>query len=313
MSLEACLPANLRDPTTTITRITAGLSGAEVYRVEAAGQVFVLKRASESVTLAAWRDRVHIQQLAASANLAPPVVHVDEEQRAVLSAFVGGLPFVAHFRDPHTRDAAIAQLGQTLRRVHDLPLPPDAEAKDPRELLAALWSGLAQGFVLPAFVGDAVQRMLEEQAPPLDRPPVLSHNDVNPTNLAYDGERLLFLDWDTAGPNDPYYDLAAIAVFLCMDEPTCLQLISAHDGAQVSDLPARFVYGRRLVAILCGTAFLHLARQVGHAGASAAETLEAVPSLPDFYQRLQAGSLSIASSEGQWAFGLALMKTGTSL
>lgn len=313
MSLEACLPADLRRPTTTITRIAAGLSGAGVYRVEAAGQAFVLKCAAEGEPLAAWRGRVHIQQLAASANLAPAIIHVDEERRAVLSTFVSGLPFVTRFWDPRTREAAITQLGQALRRVHDLPLPPDAEARDPREFLATFWSGLGQSFALPAFVGDAVRSMLAEAAPALDRPPVLSHNDVNPTNVAYDGDHLLFLDWDTAGPNDRYYDLAAIAVFLRMDDPTCLQLLSAHDGAPIPELPARFAYSRRLVAVLCGTVFLHLARQLGHAGAAAGVTIDTVLSLTDFYQQLQTGSLSIATAEGQWAFGLALMKTSTEL
>ena len=108
---------------------------------------------------------------------------------------------------------------------------------------------------------------------PRRRPPASarrssSHNDVNPTNLVYDGEKLLLLDWETAGPNDPFYDLAAIAVFLRMDEGTCLRLLAAYDGEPVAELPARFAYNRRLVAVLCGTAFLHLARHGGHAGAT---------------------------------------------
>jgi thiamine kinase-like enzyme len=42
----------------------------------------------------------------------------------------------------------------------------------------------------------------------------LSHDDVNPTNLVYDGNRLLLLDWDNAGKNEPMYDLATISVFV---------------------------------------------------------------------------------------------------
>ena len=33
MNLEACLPTDLRGPSTTITRVAAGLSGAGVYRI----------------------------------------------------------------------------------------------------------------------------------------------------------------------------------------------------------------------------------------------------------------------------------------
>lgn len=311
VSLEA-LPADLRSPATTITRIAAGLSGAGVYRVEAAGQTFVLKVAAADEPFAEWRRRLHLHQLASDAGLAPRIVHVDEARRGVLSAFVVDRSFPAFYADPRTHEAALAELGRTLRRVHELPLPPDAGSKDPRELLAGLWSGLAT-FAVPTFVGDAVRRLLTEAAPARERAEVLSHNDVNPTNLAYDGEHILLLDWDTAGPNDPFYDLAAIAVFLRMDEAACLRLLSAHDGAPVSALPARFVYSRRLVAILCGVMFLLLAQQAGHAGATGGETLDTTPSLADFYQRMRSGVLSVGEGDGRWSFALALLKESYSL
>jgi aminoglycoside phosphotransferase (APT) family kinase protein len=313
VSLETCLPATLRGPTTTITRVSAGLSGAGVYRVDAAGQAFVLKISGEGESLAAWRRKLHIQQLAANAGLAPRVIHVDEAQRAVVSVFVVDRSFPAFYGDPRTREAALAQLGRTVRRLHELPLPPEADSKDPREFLAALWSGLVESFPLPAFVGDAVRRVLTEEAPPRERAWVLSHNDVNPTNLVYDGENLLLLDWETAGPNDPFFDLAVLSVFLRMDEGTCQRLLAAYDGEPVSRLLARFAYSRRLAAVLPGAMFLHLARQNGHAGATGGETLDSTPSLGDCYQRMRAGALNPATGEGQWSFGLALVKESVAL
>src|SRR5512140_3873559 len=121
--LDGCLPAELRGPTTTITRIAAGLSGAGVYRVDAGDRAYVLKISSE--TDAGWRRKLHVLELAAAAGLAPTGVHVDEARRAIVSAFVVDRSFAAWFMDPRTRDAALAELGQTLRRVHALPLPAD--------------------------------------------------------------------------------------------------------------------------------------------------------------------------------------------
>ena len=313
MSLEACLPADLQGSAATITRIAAGLSGAGVYRVEAAGQAFVLKISDEGEPLAGWRRKVHIQQLAANAGLAPRVVHVHEARRAVLSAFVVDRSFPAFYGDPRTCEAALAQLGRTVRRVHELPLPPEADSMDPRQLLAATWSGLGVDFALPAFVGEAIQRVLTEDAPARERALVLSHNDVNPTNLVYDGVNLLLLDWDAAGPNDPLYDLAAIAVFLRMDEGTSRRLLAAYDGEPDARLPAPFHYNRRLVAVLCGAGFLQMARRNGHAGAAGGETLDSTPSLGEFYQRLRSGSLSVATEQGQWWFGLVLVKASVAL
>jgi aminoglycoside phosphotransferase (APT) family kinase protein len=308
VSLEACLPAELQGPATTITRVAAGLSGAGVYRVDVGGQASVLKISDESEPLARWRAKLRIQQLASNAGLAPRIIHVDEARRAMVSEFVVDRSFPALYWNPDTREAAIALLGRTVRRLHEIPLPVEAEGKSARDFLAGIWALVGQSSPLPAFVSDAVERVLAEDAPVAERAAVLSHNDVNPTNLVYDGERLLLLDWETSGPNDPYYDLAAVSVFLRMDDDTCKSLLAAYDGALVSAVPAGFSYFRRVAGLLCGAMFLHLARQTGYAGASGQETVESTLSLGDVYQRLRAGSVNLTTGEGKWLLGLALVK-----
>jgi thiamine kinase-like enzyme len=307
MDLEACLPSKLQGSSTTISKVAAGLSGAGVYRVECPDGTFVLKVSGADEPLARWHSKTNIQQLAADAGLAPRIVHVDEARRAVVSEFVVDRSFPALFGNPATREAALALLGRTVRRLHDLPLPADASSTSPREFLSSLWSRVDGKIALPAFVVDAVRRELAEMPRAPERPTVLSHNDLNPSNLVYDGERLLLLDWDTSGANDPFYDLAAISVFFRMDDPTCERLLAAYDDTLVTRLPAGFVSNRRLAALLCGTTFMHLSHQSGHTGAID-ETLESAPSLIDFYQRMRSGAVSIATGEGQWLFGLALVK-----
>jgi hypothetical protein len=299
-----CLPAQLRGPNIKIERIGQGMSGAGVYRVEAAGKTYVLK-ISPKDPIDEFRRKLEIRHLVAQAGVAPRVVHADEQRRAVLSELVADKGFVALWWDPNKRATALDKLGKALRAVHDVTPPANAAENDPRGLLTMMWSGLA-GFTLPGFVGDAVRSILAEEMPESDRPDVLSHNDVNPTNIAYDGKNLVLLDWDTAGTNEPLYDLAAIAMYLRMDDATCKQLIAAHDGKPCHELPARFVYDRQLVAVLCGVFMLRAARQAGHAGADG--DLASTPSLVDFYQKLRAGAVDVGTPTGQWAFGLALVK-----
>jgi aminoglycoside phosphotransferase (APT) family kinase protein len=313
MSLEGlddCLPAALRAPGTTITRMASGLSGAGVYRVEAAGETFVLKVSGEDDGPGGWRRKLEIQQRAAEAGLAPRIVHVDEARRAIVSAFVADRSFPAFYGDLRTREAAVALLGRTIRRVHELPLPAGAEATDPRGFLATIWSGVAAKGALPAFVVEAVGGVLGEEPPAAERAVVLSHNDINPTNLVYDGEQLILFDWERASANDPFFDLGAAALFFRMDAETCRKLLAAHDGAPAAPLPAGFLYNRRLVAVMCGTLFLHLARKAGHPGG---EHLDSMPSLADCYQRLRSGAMSVAAPDGQWSFGLALVKASAEL
>src|SRR6187549_3635497 len=107
--LEACLPAELRGA--HITRVAAGLSGAGVYCV---GEEHILKVASPGATSRDdWRARLEILRAAAEAGLAPRVVHVSER--------IVDRSFPMWFWNPQTRALALTSLGQTLRRVHELP------------------------------------------------------------------------------------------------------------------------------------------------------------------------------------------------
>jgi hypothetical protein len=193
--------------------------------------------------------------------------------------------------------------------VHELPLPPGEEAKDPRDFIGGFWTQLRGQFAIPSFAEYAIDGFLAEQ-PPSDRVVVLSHNDINPSNIIYDGTHLMLVDWDMAAPNDAYFDLGTASLFFRMDGPACRQLLSAHEGERVTEIPPRFAYHRRLSAALCGVMFLHLARVNGHPGASGTETLETTPTLGDFYQQLRAGAVKVGSADGNWAFALALLKAG---
>lgn len=310
--LEACLPAALREASPTITRVAAGMSGAGVYRVDAGGIAHVLRLAGAAIDPAAWRRQLAIERLAADAGLAPRVLHVDEARRAVVSAFIVDRSFPALLGQPATREAALDLLARTFRRLHALPIPDGATAPDPREMLGRAWAELRAGHPLPAFADDLVRRVLDAPAPAGDRAPVLGHNDANPTNLVYDGADLLLLDWDTAGPMHPHYDLAVLSMFFRLGDDACRRLLSAYEGEAVADLPGSFCHFRRLGAVLCGAMSVRLACLAGHP-ADGGATLESTASLGDFYQRLRAGAVNLATSAGQWQFGLALIKESAAL
>ena len=95
-------------------------------------------------------------------------------------------------------DSMLVQVGQWLRRVHDL----------------------TAGFVPPQdecwFIGRTMGPGL-----------IVGHQDASPYNAVVDGDRLVgFCDWDTAGPSSRDWDLAFSAL-------TWVPLASPRDGMPV--------------------------------------------------------------------------------
>jgi aminoglycoside phosphotransferase (APT) family kinase protein len=298
------LPAELRRAAPEITTIAVGWSGAGVYLVKTDTAVFVLKITADSAPVEVRRRRLRVLQRAADAGVAPCVVHIDEQRCAVLTEFVQDHSFGSYYGNPATRDAAVVRLAHTLRTTHAMDCSDVDPAPDPAAQLDAVWQDLKTRGATPAFVGETVEWIRAMPVPVRTHALVLSHNDVNPSNIVYDGERIVLLDWDASGVGDPYYDLAAASVFFRMDDATCSALIAAHDGTRTDGVPARFRYNRCIVAALCGTTFMQLARIAGYSGPVEPEPLL---SLGEVYGMMRAGGFDARSPEGQWQFGLALL------
>ncbi len=306
--LQDALPHELRGPSTTITRIAVGMSGAAVYRVTARARQYVLKITAPDEPIAGWRDRLQVQRSAATAGIAPQLLHVDEAQRAMLSELIVDRSFAAQLGNPATRSAAILALGQMLGKRRALPMPAAMEPADPKAFLRDLWSTVTPDAVVPIFVRDAVAALQAESVPASAEALVMSHNDVNPSNLVFDGVRIMLLDWQAAAPNSPLYDLATVAMFFRMDDAACLELIAAHNDAPLGALPEQFRYYRRCAAILSGTAALLGPLSRGHVARDV--TIDETPALAELYQQMRDGTFDLRSASGQWSFGLALVKEG---
>ena len=318
--LPACLPESMRGASTVVIRIAAGMSGAGVYRVHACGAEYALKITAASEPLDLWRAKVELQCAVGDAGIAPRVVHSDATRRAVLCEFVQDRGFIAQYWNPATQRETIDGIGSMLRTLHALPIDESMTAADPLQFLEQLERGIPANAQVPPFVSGALAALRRDTASHQatraadteESVKVLSHNDVNPSNLVFDGTRVMLLDWQTPAPNDRYYDLATAALFLRMDEERCRQLLSSYTGTVQHEIPARFNLLRRTAALLSGMASLQVARAGGHAGSTDPQSAHDTPSLGDVYAAMRTGSLQIGSPEGQWTFGLALVRESIS-
>jgi aminoglycoside phosphotransferase len=308
--LAAFLPFLPEDRVGVVERfepITHGLSGAGVYAVTTSRGEYVL-RVQAHKPEASFPQQLRILRRAADSGVAPAVIHSDESARALVSVRVPGVPVAIALADPEQREPVFASVVDCLRRLHALD-PSDVSERDPISYAhEALEAGRGRAGFPPwamslAPVLDAIAEVLER-----DPRRVVSHNDVNPVNVLWDGMRAWFVDWEVAGLGHPYYDLAALALFLRLSDEVALELCARHDGSPLDERSREsFRALRRLVGLLGGFTFLGM---VDDLRVLTAPTPADAPSLGDCYKAMRSGQLDMQSPLGQGSFGLALLREG---
>jgi aminoglycoside phosphotransferase (APT) family kinase protein len=288
-------------PVTAIRPITMGLSGAAVYAVTSERGELVLRVQPERGD---WAHQLRLLRRVAEAGVAPPIVHVDEEARAIVSVRIAGVPLAAGLADPAQRGAVVASVVAQLRALHAL----DGTGVTPADPVGFARAQFAAQRPRPGFPtwAQGLEPHFASVEATLARDPrrVVSHNDMNPGNILWDGARAWFVDWEVAGKNHPFYDLAAFALFLRLDDAAAHGLLLAQEQRPIDDdARATFAELRRLAALLCGLAFLSLVPDL-------AVSPEDAPTLASFYADLRAGKLALHDPRGRAAFGVALLGAG---
>jgi aminoglycoside phosphotransferase (APT) family kinase protein len=289
----------------SIEPITFGLSGASVHAITTSRGSYVLRVQARHLDERHFAQQVRVLQRAVAAGVAPAIVHVDEAARAVVSTRVHGRPLAAALADPAERPAVLASVVERLRALHAID-PSDVDERDPIPITRAAWSAAKDRRGAPGWAAsidtavDAIAATLAD-----DRRRVVSHNDVNPGNILWDGARAWLVDWDVTGLGHPYYDLATLALFLRLPDAVALDLAAHHDGAPLDDRSrASFRALRSLTGLLCGLTFLGL---VDDLGVLPAETRADAPTLGRVYEAMRAGELDLQSPIGRASMGLALL------
>jgi len=289
----------------SVEAIQVGLSGAGVHGVSTDTGDYVL-RIVPVVDHDVWARELVVRRLTSDAGIAPPLEWVDEARGVTLTQRIGGQGFTAALAAPTDRMRALGSLARTLAKLHSLPGVGLVPA-DPIAFARETWRVQRErpGFptwAAPAWAHlDHAQRLLAD-----DARRVPSHNDLNPANVLWDGERVWLVDWEQSGLTHPYYDMAALSTFLMVDDEVGLQLLTAQEGAPLSALQAEaFVALRRVAMVFYGTIFLSLAPDLESIVPGA---IDDVPSMAELYAMLGAGTLSLRSPEGQAAFGAAMLK-----
>lgn len=299
-----CFPVARFGEITFHEGVVTGMSGATVRSVTTTQGNYILRVFHGDQ--ATWDRTLAIHRLAASSGIAPPLVHVDHERRCAVSQKVTASSYAAAVAHPASRQAALVSLVAILARLHALPTHGLA-VQSTAQFVREVWVSQSRRAGFPAWAL-ALAPLLPEIEARLaqDDRQVLSHGDLNPSNILWDGARAWLIDWDGAGLSHPYMDLASIANFLGLPDEASTSLLAMQeqtciDGGQQGTFKAC----RDLARIAYGCVFLRLIpelTQVKFASVSRTATLS------QCFSRVADGSMSMASAEGQSSIGAAFFK-----
>ncbi len=237
--------------------VTGGVSGALIFKVTVRGGDYLLRLETGHDAFRDPQRQYACLEIAAEAGVAPKLVYADGRDAIAITGFVRVVPADPD-QAPAERAAAIVS---QLLRLHAAPLFP--RLVDYMQGVESLIGLVRESGVLPpkglygllsAFAA------LKVAYPRGDPDLVSSHNDLNPSNILFDGARPWFVDWESAFAADRYVDLAAVASFFARSDAEREAVLRAYFGEALDDYRrARFFLMRQIVRLFYATVMLNAA------------------------------------------------------
>jgi hypothetical protein len=216
-------------PITTASRVIGGASGAILLRVEVGARDYLLKiEGPETPLLRRNPHRFAAGRRATEAGVAPALHYQDEANGIEVMDFIPSRPLNTFPGGPPALAVALGVLVRRLQRHADF--PPLIHYPDlVTDMLGRVRDAgiFADGLLDPHF-----ERLAGLRAANVWEPAALvaSHNDPNPGNILFDGERLWLIDWEAGYANHPIVDVAILLDTLAREPDLEIALLIAWLG-----------------------------------------------------------------------------------
>jgi hypothetical protein len=248
------------DAVTALELVGGGASGALTCRVTVGKHAFLMRMETKLDSPFRNPHQYDCLRVAVDAGIAPPLRHVDAAVGIAIMDFVPARPLAEY---PGGAPALARELGKLIARLQATAPFPERYAfiTVVEWLLQSLQSSgvFAKGLLDPHAEGFERIRAAYRFDPATF---VSSHNDPNPQNVLYDGERLWLIDWESAFRNDPLVDVAILTLYLAPTPALRAALVESWLGRTADAyLDARLTLMRQLTRLYyAGLMFMVAAR-----------------------------------------------------
>jgi|GEM_PF-1526269 len=281
---------------TELRLLEGGKSSSQLFYAVVQKKRLVIRVMGLDQDLADREQQITCLKIAAEHGIAPKCYDADANAGLIIMEFIEAKPFA-------NSSQHCLELARLLRKLHQLDNFPPAYF-GLFDYINSLINALNQtplSAQLTAYFAQIAQIQT------LLKPHLIvcaAHNDLHESNILFDGSRLYLIDWEAAGGEDPFFDLAAI----------CTQLYTNQD--QLDFLRAYFgkmpePYHRAKICLMqqigyCYTA-LHFLQFAVQAGLSLTDFSldETIPNL----QTWSSGKNALTCAEDYLLFAKVQIKT----
>jgi thiamine kinase-like enzyme len=163
---------------------------------------------------------------AARAGLGPQVAAYLPEEDVLVTRFIPGRPLRP---DEVSEPDILGDLAESLKTLHRggrlrTAFSPFRIVEQYRAIADEHGGGSVDRYAHAHALAQRIEPLLTGP----DHAPVPSHNDLVPSNLIYDGERVRIVDWEYAGMGDRFFDLGNLSANACFDEGDDEWLLTAY-------------------------------------------------------------------------------------
>lgn len=189
--------------------ISGGASGASLLRLRVGQGDYLLRVEGPSTPLLRRnRHRYTCAKIAADAGIGPSIHYLNEADGVMIMDFLPSRPLVEF---PGGEEALAQELGSLVRRLQSSAAFPQLVYFP--DLVTRMLDHLRESEVFAEGLLRGHQQRLDEIREVLDTHAshaTPSHNDLNPGNILFDGDRLWLIDWESAYRNHPMVDVSIL-------------------------------------------------------------------------------------------------------
>lgn len=257
----------------SIELLPGGYSSSKNYKIKIADDVYVLRVMGLDQPLADRETQIECLSIASKEKLAPFCIFANAET---------GIIFMDYIEPKRLNDSFdfLGHLANKLFHLHSLKFPkPYKSTFQYTEELEETIKTVPLSKEIKTFFNH-ITEIKKILSPHL----ILAacHNDLNPNNYIFNGVEIFFIDWEAAGEEDPYFDLATVCNFF-----TAMAGETAENYFLVNYFgydPSKFERSKLFLMKQISYYFyaLHFLQFASNAGLSLANELVDVPTYPQW-------------------------------